>query len=111
SYYRLSPRPALDQEFTIAALDHCEAVANSFQGTTEAGQALELVATLRNKLAQKAYENGLFYLRRGAYDASVVYFEQVLTDYPATAVAPTALARMIEAFERIGYVEDAAEAK
>ena len=111
SYYRLSPRPALDQEFTIAAVDHCESVMNSFRGTPEGDQAAELVSELRNKLAQKAYENGLFYLRRNAYDAAVVYFEQVLANYPDSAAAPTALASMVEAFDRIGYVEDSAEAK
>ncbi len=111
SYHHLSPRPALDQEFTLAALDHCQSVMNSFPGTSEGERAAELVTELRNKLAQKAYENGLFYFRRGANDAAVVYFERVLADYPFSAVAPTALARMIEAFERIGYVEDAEEAR
>lgn len=111
SYHQLSPQPALDQEFTLAALDHCQSVAENFPGTSEAEQAVEVISELRNKLAEKAYANGVFYFRRGAYDAAVVYFQQVMEDYPTTSVAPAALGQLVETFERIGYVEDAAEAK
>lgn len=111
SYYQLSPPPQLDQEFTYAALQHCESVADNFPGSSEAAQAEVHIVDLYNKLAQKAFDNGFFYFRRGAYDAAVVYFQQVLSEYPLADVAPSALARLIETFERIGYVEDAAEAR
>lgn len=111
AYVKLSPRPQLDQEFTYAALQHCESVAQNFPGTTEGQQAAAYVIELTEKLARKAYDNGFFYFRRGAYDAAIVYFQQVLAEYPFSEMAPTALARLIETFERIGYVEDAAEAR
>lgn len=111
AYRRLSPRPALDQEYTNSALAHCESVANNFPGTPEAEQAAAFVADLREKLARKMFETGDFYFRRRAYDSAVVYFTDVLEQFPNTTAAPEALAQLVETYTRIGYVEDAQEAR
>ena len=111
AYYRLSPKPPLDQEYTRSALAHCQSVVEYFPGTEEATQAAEYVSELRHKLAQKEYDTGNFYFRRRAYASAVSSFEQVLAQFPETSVAPMALERMIEAYERMGYVEDAEEAR
>lgn len=111
AYYRLSPAPELDQEYTVAAALHCESVAEYYPGTEEAEQALAYVDELRNKLALKAYNTGMHYFRRRAYDSAVVYFEDVLRSFPRTGAAPLALAQLVEAYDRLGYVEDAAEAR
>jgi outer membrane protein assembly factor BamD len=111
AYYRLSPRPALDQQFTLSSLIHCESVADNFPGTEEGERARAHVVELTDRLAQKAYETGMFYFRRRAFDSAVVYFEEVVARYPQTSVAPAALGQLVETYERIGYVEDAAEAR
>lgn len=111
AYSRLSPRPQLDPEYTNAAIAHCESIVRSFPGTPQAEQAAGLVAGLRDKLAQKTYETGLFYFKRRAYDAAVIYFQDTLARFPTTTVAPTALLRMYESYQRIGYEEEAAEAR
>jgi outer membrane protein assembly factor BamD len=111
AYHRLSPRPALDQEYTVSALLHCESVAGNFPGTTEGTQAQARVDELRTKLAQKVYDNGVFYFRRRAFDSAVVYFTAVLDQYPDTSYAPAALEQLVETYTRIGYVEDAEEAR
>ena len=111
AYYRLSPRPALDQEFTVSALAHCQSLAENYVGTPEAEQAVAHIDDLRWKLAKKVYDTGMFYFRRRAYDAAVVYFEDVVEQYPRTDLAPAALSQLAETYDRIGYVEDAAEAR
>lgn len=111
AYYRLSPRAALDQQYTISAIVHCESVAENFPTTTEAAQAREHVVELRHKLAQKSYDTAMQYFRRRAYDAAVVYFQEVVDQFPDTRIAPTALEQLIETYERIGYVEDAEDAR
>jgi outer membrane protein assembly factor BamD len=111
SYYELSPRPALDQEYTRSALLHCESVAENFPGTPQGEQASEYVEDLRLKLARKAYNTGVFYLKRKAYDAAVVYFTEVVEQFPRTSVAPAALSQLVETYEQIGYVEEAQEAR
>jgi outer membrane protein assembly factor BamD len=111
AYTRLSPRPQLDQEYTVAALIHCEAIVTTFPGTPEAEVARGRVAEMRHRLAMKAYETGMFYFRRRAFDASVIYFQRAVEEFPDTAVAPTALLRLHEAYTRIGYVEEAQEVR
>lgn len=111
SYLKLSPRPTLDQEYTRAALAHCQSVSDYFGGTPEAGKAAAYVAELNRKLAEKVYLNGLFYRKRKAYDASVVYFNDVVARYPATNVAPAALQQLVEVYGLLGYVEEAQQAR
>jgi outer membrane protein assembly factor BamD len=111
SYYNLSPRPALDQEYTYSAILYCESVASYYPGTDPASRATAYVAEMRLKLARKAYDTGMFYVRRRAYDSAIVYFQQVVDEFPQTQLAPAALLQMAETFTVQGYVEDAQEAR
>jgi len=111
AYYLLSPRPPLDQEYTVSALAHCESLAAYYPGTEEANSANVRVAELREKLAAKSFNTAMHYFRRRAYDAAVVYFLQVVDQYPNSSVAPTALEQLAETYSRIGYVEDAEETR
>jgi outer membrane protein assembly factor BamD len=111
AYHRLSPRPQLDPEYTQAAITYCESFASIYPGTPQAAQAQQWVAELRGKLAEKAYQNGSFYFRRGLYDAAVVYFNDVLTQFPETPWAAAALARQVESYGRMGYREEEAAAR
>lgn len=107
SYYNLSPRPQLDQDYTYTAIAHCGALAENFPGTPEAEKAEEYRIELRDKLAEKVYMNARHYMRRRAYDAAVVYFRDVVSNFPQTRFAPMAIQSMVEAFEIMGYVEEA----
>lgn len=111
AYDRLSPRPALDQEYTQTALLHCESISQYYPGTPQAEQAAELVGELRLKLARKVFQAGEFYFKRKAYDAAAVYFREVVAQFPQTSVAPTALSNLVETYTLIGYVEEAQEAR
>lgn len=106
AYHRLSPRPQLDPEYTVAAITYCESFASIYPGTDRARQAQQWVAGMRGKLGEKAYLNGFFYFRRGLYDAAVVYFNQVLADFPETPSASAALLRLVESYGRMGYREE-----
>lgn len=111
AYVRLSPRPTLDQEYTYAAIAHCQSVAELFPGTDHGTTAAASVSDLRGKLAAKTFQSGLFYFRRRAFDAAVVYFEDVVTQFPQTEYAPAALLKLAESYDGIGYVEEAAAAR
>ena len=111
AYHRLSPRPQLDPEYTHAAITYCESFASIYPGTEQARQAQQWVAEMRGKLAEKAYQNGFFYFRRGLYDAAVVYFNDVLAQFPESSSAAPALARLVEAYGRMGYREEEAAAR
>lgn len=111
SYQRMSPKAQLDQEYTSAALAHCESIGTYYPGTPEAERATRWVAEMQGKLAQKAYDTGVFYMKRGAYDAAVIYFNETVQQYPRTSYAPAALLRLVESYRTIGYKEEAEEAR
>lgn len=107
AYYQLSPEPHLDQEYTYSGIAHCESVASNFPDTQQGAQAAEYLQELRDKLAEKVYNSGRFYVRRQALDAAVVYFREVVDNFPQTRFAPMALESLVETYDRLGYVEEA----
>lgn len=111
AYNELSPSSPLDQEHTTSALVYCASIPQYYPDSEQAVQAAEYVVELSEKLARKTYDAGMFYLRRGVDDAAVVYFEEVVTNFPGTASAPAALARLEETYREMGYIEDADAAR
>lgn len=107
SYARVSPKPQLDQEYTRTAIVHCESLLGFYPNSDYAPRARELITELRNKLAEKLFLTGRTYLRLKAYDSSIIYFNDVLEQYPASAAAPKALYGLYEAYTGIGYSADA----
>ncbi len=106
AYARLAPKPPLDQEYTKVALAHCESVSALYPQMEEGTRARELIAELRGKLAAKAFDTGVFYFRRGAYDSAVIYLTDVVDSYPETPIAPTALLKLMQSYAKIGYEEE-----
>ena len=111
AYQRLSPRAQLDQENTHTALLYCESYAQYYPQTPQADTARQWVTEMQEKLARKEFDAGSWYARRGFLDAAVIYFQRAADEYPGTAVAPAALLRLAETYDRLGYKEEAEEAR
>jgi outer membrane assembly lipoprotein YfiO len=111
AYHALSPRAQLDQQYTSTASTYCASYAEYYAATPQADTARRWVTEMGEKLAYKAYLTGMFYLRRQAIDAAVIYFNDAANDWPQTRWAPAALARVVEAYTRIGYREEADQAR
>jgi outer membrane protein assembly factor BamD len=111
SYAHLSPKPQLDQEYTQEAIDHCQSLLAYFPDSEFAERGREILTQLTNKLAQKIFLNGEHYFKRNAFDSAEIYFNSVLADYPSTSAAPKALLRLLQGYEKLGYEEEAKEAR
>lgn len=111
AYVALSPKIPLDQEYTRAAIDHCQALVAYYPDSDLAVRAREIVARMRAKLAEKVLYSGNFYMRRGAFDSAIVYFEDVATQYADTPVAPKALYQLVQVYEELGYEDEEEAAK
>lgn len=107
AYYRLSPPPELDQEYSYAGIAHCQSVAELYPDTELGETAATYLQELRERLAEKVYDNGTFYVRRRVYDAAVLYFQEVLANFSQTSFAPKALLSLVETYRTMGYVEEA----
>ena len=111
SYFELSPRPALDQEYTLSAIEHCESLLAYYPESEFAESARAIVGGLRDKLATKTYLVGEYYFKRRAYDSAILSFNTVLSAYPSTDAAPRALLKLYETYEALGYADEAREAR
>ncbi len=111
SYEMLSPRVQLDQTYTQSAIDHCNSLIAYYPNSPFATQAREVVQRLTEKLAEKELLAGNYYFKRHAYDSSLIYFEDVVKSYPATNSAAEALLQMANAYDKLGYKEDADSAR
>ncbi len=97
AYAALSPRYELDQTDTRTALSYIRGFLQQYPTSDHVADADALAAELREKLAQKLYETGRLYARREYYDAAVITFRDVLTEYPTSAFADDALVGAVEA--------------
>jgi outer membrane protein assembly factor BamD len=111
AYEELSPDPDLDQEYTRAAIDHCQALIDYFPTSEFRDQAVEIVDAMWSKLARKVYETGDWYRRRRAYDSAIIYYEDVVQRYPATEWAPRSLLRLVEIYEVLEWDEEREETR
>lgn len=111
SYYELSPRPQLDQEYTRVAIEHCRALTLHYPDSELTPRAHEIITELSNRLAQKEYLAAEHYFNRRAFDSAIIYYQIILAEFPVTDWAPRALLRMYEAYERLGYDQEATAAR
>ena len=51
----------------------------------------------------------MFYLRRKAYDSAIIYFKDVIANYPNGQRAPDALLRLVDSYRAIGYTQEVQE--
>ncbi len=111
SYYQLSPKPELDQQYTRTAIEECRGMAAAYPESEFAARAKTMVTELENRLAEKVYLNGDFYFRRGCPDCAIIYFQELLDNYPGAEATPRALLRLYESYTKIGYAEEATQTR
>jgi len=80
-YYDLSPGYALDQRFTLDALNAIQNFLDLFQHSERRAEVEKYHAEIKTKLAKKHFESANIYRKLGEYDAAIVYYDQVITDY------------------------------
>jgi len=97
SYYNLSPKSALDQQYTLKAIDELQTFVEYYPSHAEAPKAEGLIKELTKRLALKAYEIARQYMTLQYYKAAGVYFDVVIEKYHDTEYAPLAYIGKVEA--------------
>ncbi len=106
---RLWHRPELDPSYGETALAIYQELAGRFPDSDAAARARPHVRRLENQFSEKTYKTGMFYLRRKAFDSAIIYFKDVIANYPTTARAPDALLRLVDSYRAIGYKQELQE--
>jgi len=106
---RLWRKPELDPSYGQAALAIYQDLAGRYPDSGPAGRAQLHVRQLHEWFADKAYKNGMFYFKRGAFDSGIIYFRDVVANYPDTPRAADALLRLADSYRAIRYHEELQE--
>lgn len=109
SYSRLWRKPQLDADYGETALATLQSFLAAYPESPLAEKARAEIEKLTEWFAIKNYDAGMFYLRREAYDSAIIYFNDIVSRYPATEHARMALLRLAEAYDKIDYEQELAE--
>jgi outer membrane protein assembly factor BamD len=109
SYQRMWRKPVLDAQYGQSALSTYRTLLALYPNSTLREPAAAAVARLEQWFATKDYENGMHYFRRKAFDSAIIYFKDVLRNYPTAPRARDASLRLVETYRSIKYREDANE--
>jgi outer membrane protein assembly factor BamD len=110
-YYNLSPKSALDQQYTKKAIDEFQSFIEYNPGSPNAADADAKIRELTNRLAKKQYETAKLYTKMQYYRSAIVYFDDVIEKYHDTEFAPLAYLDKVELMiSRNKYREASAEA-
>ncbi|CAN5343893.1 hypothetical protein BH23GEM2_BH23GEM2_07790 [soil metagenome] len=109
SYQRLWRKPTLDAQHGQSALNVLRTLLVMYPGSPLAAETERDVARLEQWFATKDYETGYHYVKRRAYDSAIIYFRDVIENYPNTPRAREAYLRLLESYRAIRYNEDARE--
>lgn len=91
SYYAMSPRPALDQEYSVKALREYQIFLEDFPRDQRREDAERKIYMLREKLAQKQLQNADLYRKMVEFKSSLIYYDIVLERYYDTEYADDAM--------------------
>jgi outer membrane protein assembly factor BamD len=90
SYYQMSPRPALDQEYTLKALREFQSFVEENPLHKNREDAEKKIVELRGKLAQKQWLNAELYRHMQEYNSSLIYYDVIIEKYYDTDFAEKA---------------------
>ena len=111
SYEALWRRPDLDPTYGDLAQIQYRQFSAVYPDSPLRRQADSLSQGIDEKKALKDYGIGMHYVRRKAYESSLIYFKDVVKNYPMTKVAHDALMEMVVVYRRpeLKYLPEAAE--
>ena len=109
SYASLWRRPALDSQHGRSAMNVYRTLLVLYPGSSYRAQAEAEIARLEEWFATKDYNTGYHYMRRRAYDSAIIYFRDVIAQYPNAEKTRETYLRLLEVYGVIRYRDDARE--
>jgi outer membrane protein assembly factor BamD len=111
SYRALWRRPDLDGTYGDLAQIQFRQLAAIYPDSPMRKQADSASAEVDETKASKDFGTGAHYVRRKAYESSLIYFKDVVKNYPNTKMARNALMAMVAVYRRpeLKYLPEAAE--
>ena len=111
AYAGLWSRPSLDPQYGLLAQTQFRLLQGVYPNSNLVDTAAVELKRLDEWFASKDYETGTHYMRRKAYDSAILYFKDVVRNWPESDKARLAMLRMVEIYRTpvLDYKTDAAE--
>ena len=111
AYSELWRRPDLDPTYGDLAQIQFRQLATLYPDSPLKKQADSASFDIDERKAERDYGTGMHYVRRKAYESSLIYFKDVVKNYPLTKTARDALMEMVVVYRRpeLRYLPEAAE--
>ena len=100
--YYMSLKAPLDQEDTKLAVEGFANFLDYYPDSPYVPRAKRYLLEARSKLAEKAYRNGVLYIKLDQYPAALIYFNEVLDKYGDTKWAGKSIFRIAEVYQKQG---------
>jgi outer membrane protein assembly factor BamD len=97
SYYQLSPKSSLDQEFTHYAVSELQLYIDLYPTDKNVTDAEVKLKELKDKLAYKDFHTGELYMKMYNYRSAAIYFNNVYENYIESEWADDAMVGHAEA--------------
>ncbi|HOC24173.1 MAG TPA: outer membrane protein assembly factor BamD [bacterium] len=110
SYFKLSPKYSLDQDYTHKAIREFQEFLEEFHRSDLVKQVQEKLTECREKLALKVYSSAEQYYKLGYYDAAAVYYNVVLDEHYDSKFSPLAQYYLGECYRHMRKPVEALEA-
>ena len=107
SYYQLSPKYAVDQQFTKYAIVELESFIELYPTDRHVPDAEKKLNELKDKLAYKDYRSGELYMKLENYKSAAMYFHNVTENYIESEWADDAMVGEIEALIELNKKDEA----
>lgn len=107
TYYELSPKFSLDQEYTKEAINELLAYTELYPQDKHVAEAEKRIKELRNKLAFRDLYTAELYMKTDNYKAASLYYQSVYENYIDSDYADDGMVGQAEAFINGRKYEDA----
>lgn len=95
-YYKDSPKPSLDQESTMSAIEAFNTFVNKYPDSQYTLKAKEYTVELQDKLVDKSRNTAILYYNLGNYKSAIVALTNSLQEYPNTKYREELMWRLVE---------------
>ncbi|MCK5737765.1 outer membrane protein assembly factor BamD [bacterium] len=107
-FYKLSPKYALDQDYTNKAIQEFQAFLEDFPDSPRRSEAHQRYLELRGKLAEKDFKTGELYRKMKEFRPAEIAYQDVINKFYDTEYAPISYFQRAECLRKL---EDFAAAK
>ena len=108
-YYVKTSDPSRDSKFTKIAIEKFNKITKKYPNSKYAKDAKLKLEYLKNYLARKEFEVGMYYLNNNAPSPAISRFSIIIKDYQGSSIIPQTLYRMYEAFKILKLEKNASQ--